>query len=358
MKFLKKHPYITWQLTGWFFVAAALFSMMVPLHFNNKFNIPFVAFMIIGGTMIIMISPPLIYFSRRDKKQRYRNQLIIQWHAQKHGRIPETVIVFLSVFIFLISASLLLRSGLFFLVPVAVYAATPPYLLWRQYVIRKFYQVPDAEQYCKVVPVSDTSLLDILSDSPTLIYAVDADKAFLNFIYNYYHYFDLLKKQQICFYQIEYSLLNDKYGFKSMNENNCVLCITADNIVIDERAFQCYADVAYLYGSYMNSYQRLLKMEHTDFIKEAIQSHIFSTDNLHQIFWSVTGSEADTEELLTEMENIKKTSLELSNEVWNKSVSQQEACEMILRKYSYLSEDEADILLRQAYLQYKENISI
>jgi len=63
------------------------------------------------------------------------------------------------------------------------------------------------------------------------MYTVAADEIFFNFIYNYYHNMGLLKKQEICFYQIEYSLLNAKYGFKFENVKKAAYSVLVRRIL-------------------------------------------------------------------------------------------------------------------------------
>lgn len=262
MNFYNKHPYVTWQLIGWGCVAAAFLFMIATINMNYDFIIPTFVFMIIVGALTILVSPPVIYFTRKGKWKKYNNKLIKLWYEETYGIKAKLAISFISVLIFTVSVALLLRSGLFFLIPLSVYAAAIPYVILLNIMKRRFYQVHDAEQYCDVIDVRDAALLDSFINNPTLMYRVDADKDFFHFVYNYYRRSNILKQKQIKFYRVDYSLLNFKYGFKFTNQNsNCVLCITGDDIVIDRRAFGCYTEFAHLYSNFVSAYQRLLESE-------------------------------------------------------------------------------------------------
>jgi len=65
------------------------------------------------------------------------------------------------------------------------------------------------------------------------------------------------------------------------------------------------------------------------------------------IFWRLTGSEAETEELVAEVRSIRSFSFELDDKIWNKLISREEAGKILLQKYAYLSTDEVDIILEE-----------
>lgn len=262
MNFYEKHPYIMWQFIGWGCVAVAFLFMILTLDMNYDFIIPTFVFIIIGGALVIFISPPVIYYTRKDKWKNYNNKLIKLWYEETYGYKAEFAISIISVLIFMVLVAFMLRSGLFFLIPLAVYAGAIPYIILRNIMKKRFIQVLDAEQYCDVIDVKDAALLDSFNNNPTLMYRVNADKDFFHFLYNYYQRLNILKHKQIKFYRVDYSLLNSKYGFKFTNQNSTyVLCITGDDIVIDKRAFGCYTEFAYLYSSFVSTYQRVLKNE-------------------------------------------------------------------------------------------------
>ena len=262
MRLYKKHPYVMWQLIGWGCVAAAFLFLIATLDMNFDFIIPAFLFMFTGGELLIFISPLVVYFTRKNKWSNYNSKHIKLWYEKTYGRKAEVLISVVSVLILAFLAALLLREGLFYLIPFAVYGAVIPHIILRDIMKRSFYQVPDADKYCSIVDVNDDAVLDSFIVNPTLMYRVNADKDFFLFVYNYYHRLNILKQKQIKFYRVDYTRLNSKYGFKFTNQNSLyVLCITEEDVVIDRRTFGCYTEYAYLYSNFIRTYQYVLKKE-------------------------------------------------------------------------------------------------
>lgn len=91
----------------------------------------------------------------------------------------------------------------------------------------------------------------------------------------------------------------------------------------------------------------------TNLIIEAINKRLFYDYELNEYLRCILISEDEIKEIVEEIQNIMKYAYELADKIWDKSLSQRKANKMILQNYSYLSNNEVNIIFGKALFELR-----
>ena len=252
MTFHTKHPYLFSQLIGFGFLIFAFAYMMFHLD-GLQYDYQYILFVlsVIIGVAMITISPPVIFLQRRSLRDKEKNKWIYELQTRKH-MWADITIAFLVIGIFLITTMFFAFYGLFFLLPFAVFPAAAVYFLYRYLLKKRFYKIPDAEQYCIMYQMLKPDGLSLLEQTPTLAYFnVVPNTENLELLYNFYNNCGALKQTKIHIICIRFSLLNERYGELFDESDRMLFCVSSQDIDINELSSLCFADRVVLYDKWI-----------------------------------------------------------------------------------------------------------
>lgn len=261
MRFYHRHPYLIWQLIGWGMLAAAFGYMMFHLDgLTYDYQYMLFVFPSIFGTMIVTVSPFLILLVRKGKSHKDEDRWIFELHSKQHP-LSEVLAATATILIFLVTSILIARFGYFFLFPIAVLAAGIPYVIFRHTVRKRFYQISHAERLCLLYRITDPRGLALFEQTPTLVFhGLISDEKNLNFIYNFYRQCGALRYQKLRLFLVHTDLINARYGCLLPNVSGTVVCVSAQDIVINEQSILCYRDHLSLYEPWIGNLISLREM--------------------------------------------------------------------------------------------------
>lgn len=272
MSFMKKHPYLFGQITGFVIIIVVLLILFIFTLFDDTlFNDTAILFVLLSfwsGLLIIVLSPIYIRIRGKDERCRYYNEIIIEKHHSKYGKKSLIITGCFSIAL-CIFTTVILNPGnpifdthdilFIFVIPFAFVISTIPFIIYYSTVKKKYYRIRKAEKLCKIVDISSLSALDYFYKTDTVIFFGEFDKLFFRFIYNYYNGLGILKKQEICFYRLNYAMLNSKYGFNFSNANGVLLCLSREENFLPNKCFYRLSRFSDNFSRFIDNYKELQK---------------------------------------------------------------------------------------------------
>lgn len=317
MRFMKKHPYLFGQITGFLiiivdFLILFIFTFLDDTLFNDT-AILFVLLFFWSGLLIIVLSPIYISIRGKDERRRYYNEVIIEKHHSKYGKKSLIITGSFSIALCILTIVILNPGNpifdtydilFIFVIPFAVVMSTIPFIIYYSTVKKKYYRIRKAEKLCKIVDISSLSALDDFYKTETAIFFGEFDKLFFRFIYNYYNSFGILKKPEICFYRLNYAMLNSKYGFNFSDANDVLLCLPREENFLPNKYFFRIPRFSDSFNRFIDNYKELQKFcEREVFVcrhiiedNEPILYVFHSSDNTYQF---LCGEIHKAEDLIT-----------------------------------------------------------
>ena len=252
MNFYQKHTYLIWQLIGWGLLLAALIVMLVNLNdYHHDSVLGSFVFLTIFGTFAIFVSPLVIWLRKRDKAEQERNRCILELNGKQHpaAEILAVVLVFI---IFFAATVLIARLGLFFLFPLAFYPAAVPYCLFRRFVKKRFYQIPEAAQYYEFFEITQPEALALFEQTPTFVYCgFTPDEKSLCFLYNFYRQCGALKNQKLRLVHVTCGMMNRRYGTLFLNDSDSVWCVSSEDVAVNKLTMTCCYNRMTIYAGWI-----------------------------------------------------------------------------------------------------------
>ncbi|MDE6728569.1 MAG: hypothetical protein K2J80_11630 [Oscillospiraceae bacterium] len=200
MGFRQKHPYLFWQLIGWWLIAAdAAFFVVSALNDFGEWCYPVIVFTFIVGLFAVAVSPILVRLKRRrlipHNTDAYTEKLVTDkiselMYARRgvSSDVLVAVLFFVSIIVFMFAAFILGdRVNLALGFACMVLAITVPFLIIGVYskkVVRKFYAVKNGEK--RVEFTMPEPLEQLAEKKPrTLVLAGEPSAVLLNLFYNW-----------------------------------------------------------------------------------------------------------------------------------------------------------------------------
>lgn len=273
MKFIEKHPYLFWQITGLLIILTVVLITICTDAVDNENALLILLFSFWGGILINMLSPVFIRINGADKREKYFNRIIMQIHEQKHGKKQllfsciAGLCLFITLSVIFNSQNALLEKYEFMyllIIPISAALGTIPVIIYYAAVKSSFYRVKKAERFCKIIDINYPEVLDSFYTKNSLLFYDENDKRFFRFIYNYCRVLKILRQQEICFYRFNYGMLNSKYGFEFNCPEKHLLCTDYEYISYSGRNLCIALSSADSFKNFIDRYKGLQKFAETN----------------------------------------------------------------------------------------------
>lgn len=234
MNFIKKHPYLFWQMIGSIFVGALVLHMLFAL--DSGWNNSFIVIMLMGACLITLGSPLVIRLVQKNAEHPDTSLIeraVFEYHVSTNGHAFEAVMALMLFAIPLAGTLFLCYVGLPFLFPLTLYLDVVVYQVWKMVIMNSFYTFKDGEKRCRVIEADDDMIEKLCVDN-AVSYIHDPDDDFLRFLYNMVRGQKELSDETLDIYCVSAESINRLYGTDLNIESKPMLCIPTDVLHTEE----------------------------------------------------------------------------------------------------------------------------
>lgn len=239
MKFVKKHPYLFYELIGFavLFVDFVFLVICSLLGAENDAVFAIIVITAIFASSIIFISPAIIFIRRRKSESLKYDNLADAIIFKKSDGWKASLAMIISLIVFLVVTGFICYTGFVILTPIGIYAAAAVYIPWKRHYLSKFYKVKNAEKYCEIICADGSDFLDRLDKKYTLTAINIGNKPnneLLNFLYNAMNFKGFIKDKKLRVYILDNAFISKNYSFKT-NPELSLLCIIPDDLNLSDK---------------------------------------------------------------------------------------------------------------------------
>ncbi len=253
MEFMKRHLYITWQIIG--FAILIMDGTYIWFNINNEnISYPFVVITSMVAGFIIILSPMVIKLNKKNsmtKELSFKDEIehyILHLHTWDNGYKSELITSLIMAFVLILFTMVTIYFGIPFFAPLSFYMAVLIYILWKKYILSKFYKVKNAEENCEIIEVKDLSFLDILYKSSAITYFKKPEPEMLCFLYNRLNNKELLKDEKLKIYTLTSVEIKEKYNIDMASRKKFLMCVLPEDLNIENNDVMNFK-VDYSFGS-------------------------------------------------------------------------------------------------------------